>query len=88
LPFLRNVQYFACLDSNERYPGLPDGTFANQKSKFWYILEGVGMENVGLFYCNFGTRYCDLVYFAGIGYMFSIFGVLYQEKSGNHGKDP
>jgi hypothetical protein len=29
---------------------LPDGLFKDQKSKFWYILEGLGMENVGIFY--------------------------------------
>jgi hypothetical protein len=32
--------------------GLPDGIFANHISQFWYILEGVRMENVGLFYGN------------------------------------
>jgi hypothetical protein len=30
--------------------GLPDGLFSNQKSQFWYILEGLGMGNVGIFY--------------------------------------
>jgi hypothetical protein len=25
-------------------PGLPDGLFSNQKSKFGYILKGLGME--------------------------------------------
>jgi hypothetical protein len=30
--------------------GLPDGIFAKQKYQFWYILEGVGMEYVGVFY--------------------------------------
>jgi hypothetical protein len=29
-------------------PGLPDGIFAYQKYQFWYILEGLGMENVGV----------------------------------------
>jgi hypothetical protein len=28
--------------------GLPDGAFSNQKSQFGYILEGLGMENVGI----------------------------------------
>jgi hypothetical protein len=27
---------------------LPDGKFANQKSQLGYILEGLGMENVGI----------------------------------------
>jgi hypothetical protein len=29
---------------------LPDGIFSNQKFRFGYILEGLGMENVGIFY--------------------------------------
>jgi hypothetical protein len=28
---------------------LPDGLFSNKKSHFGYILEGLGMENVGIF---------------------------------------
>jgi hypothetical protein len=28
---------------------LPDDIFANQKSKFGYIFEGLGIENVGIF---------------------------------------
>jgi hypothetical protein len=31
-------------------PGLPDGLFSNQKSKFREILEGLVMEDVGIFY--------------------------------------
>jgi hypothetical protein len=30
-------------------PGLPDGIFGNQIYKFGYILEVLGMENVGIF---------------------------------------
>jgi hypothetical protein len=30
--------------------GLPDGTFSNQKSQFGQILEGLRMENFGIFY--------------------------------------
>jgi hypothetical protein len=30
--------------------GLPDGVFSNQKYKFGFILECLGMQNVGLFY--------------------------------------
>jgi cyanate permease len=29
---------------------LPDGLFSYQKSQFGYILEGLGKENVGIFY--------------------------------------
>jgi hypothetical protein len=31
-------------------PWLPDGLFSYKKSPFGYILEGLGMENVGIFY--------------------------------------
>jgi hypothetical protein len=31
-------------------PWLPDGLLSYQKSQFGYILEGLGMENVGIFY--------------------------------------
>jgi hypothetical protein len=30
--------------------GLPDGLFTNQKSQFGQILQGLGMENVSIFY--------------------------------------
>jgi hypothetical protein len=33
-----------------RHSGLPDGLVSYQKSKFVYILKGLGMENVHLFY--------------------------------------
>jgi hypothetical protein len=29
-------------------PGLPDGFFANQKFQSWYVMDGLGMENVGI----------------------------------------
>jgi hypothetical protein len=32
--------------------GLPDGMFVFKKLKLGYILEGIGMENVGMFYGN------------------------------------
>jgi hypothetical protein len=69
--------------------GLPDGLFSYQKSKFGYILEVLGMENVGIFYGH-------LEYFMTIWYVswpfcifcghlvfFPCFGMLYQEKSAN-----
>jgi hypothetical protein len=46
-------------------PGLPDGIFAYQKSKFGHILEGLGMENVGII-----LGY--LVYFMGIWYICTV----------------
>jgi hypothetical protein len=60
---------------------------------FGKFLEGLSMEDVGIFYVN-------LVYFTAIWYIlwpfgifyefwyiFSPFGMLYQEKSGNPGRD-
>jgi hypothetical protein len=32
--------------------GVPDGIFSYQKSQFEYILEGLVMENVDIFYDN------------------------------------
>jgi hypothetical protein len=31
-------------------PGLPDDVFSNQRSQFGIILEGLTIENVGIFY--------------------------------------
>jgi hypothetical protein len=67
-------------------PGLPDGIlFAYKKSQFWYILEGLGIENLGRYilwsFCihilrSFCKFLVHVVYFCP-------FGMLYQEKSGN-----
>jgi hypothetical protein len=46
--------------------GLPDGSFSNQKYQFGYILEGLGMENIGIFMTTwnilqpFGRCYSNL----------------------------
>jgi hypothetical protein len=34
----------------EQSPGLPDGYFSDQKFRFGKILEGLGWENVDIFY--------------------------------------
>jgi hypothetical protein len=53
-------------------PGLLDGIFSYQKSQFGYILEGLGMQNVGIFYDKwnilqpFGIFYCPLEYFTAL----------------------
>jgi hypothetical protein len=39
--------------------GLPDGIFSNQKYQFWSFLEGIAIENIGIFYVH-------LVYFTSI----------------------
>jgi hypothetical protein len=70
---------------------LPDGLFSNQESRFGSILEGLEMENVGIFYDR-------LEYFTAIWYNLWPFGIAYnhlvyfpnlvclgQEKSGNPG---
>jgi hypothetical protein len=66
--------------------GLLDGLFSNQKSKFGLNLEGLAMEDVGIFYGHlvpfmvfhnilwtFAIVHDNLVYF-------SRFGILYQEN--------
>jgi hypothetical protein len=49
--------------------GLPDGLFSNQKSEFGYILVGLGMEKVGIFYDY-------LEYFTAIWYILWPFGIV------------
>jgi hypothetical protein len=66
---------------------LPDGLFSNQKYQFGYILEGLRMGNAGIFYGLFGIFYGHILWQFGnvvvIWYIFSRFGILCQEKSGN-----
>jgi hypothetical protein len=50
-------------------PGLPDGLFLNQKSKFGDILEGLGMENVVKLYDHFE-------YFTAMWYILWQFGIV------------
>jgi hypothetical protein len=33
--------------------GLPDGIFLNQKLRFWYTFEGIGIEYFGIYYDQF-----------------------------------
>jgi hypothetical protein len=57
---------------------LPDGIFSNRKSQFGYILEGLAMEDVGIFLAiwsilrQFGLFYGNLVYFVVIWYIFTV----------------
>jgi hypothetical protein len=48
-------------------PGMPDGIFSNEKSKFGKILEGLAMEDVGIFYAH-------LKYLIAIWYILWPFG--------------
>jgi hypothetical protein len=63
---------------------LPNGIFTYiPKIQVWYLFEGLGMENLGIYYSTYG-EFCEhLVYFVVTGYISSHFGMLYQEKSGN-----
>jgi hypothetical protein len=71
--------------------GLPDGIFPNQKSQFGKILEGLRMENVGIFYghlVNFTAIWYMLWQFGNVVVIWNVFphfGFLFQEKSGNPG---
>jgi hypothetical protein len=54
---------------SESNPGLPDGLFSSQKSKFGFILEGLGMGNVDIFHDH-------LEYFMAIWYNLWQFGIV------------
>jgi hypothetical protein len=68
---------------------LPDGLFSNKKSKFGLILEGLQIENDGIFYEHLVhfMVFCYILWSWGIvrGNLVNIsrFGILFQEKSGN-----
>jgi hypothetical protein len=49
---------------------LQDGIFSKQKSKFWYILQGLVME-------DFGILYGHLVNFTNVWYIALPFGIFY-----------
>jgi hypothetical protein len=51
--------------------------FSNQKSQFGLILEGLAMEDVGIFYGRFGLFYCHLVYFTAVWSILLPFGLFY-----------
>jgi hypothetical protein len=53
-----------------------------QMSQFHYPFKGLGMENFGIFYDHFGIL-SPVVNFVTIWYLFSCFGMFYQEKLGN-----
>jgi hypothetical protein len=73
-------------------PGLPDGIFSHQTTKnpnldkFWSALDWK-MLRYFMAICNilwtFGIFYDNLVHFVFFWYIFSGFGFVYQEKSGN-----
>jgi hypothetical protein len=60
------------------YPGLPDDIFANKNFQFGYVLEGLGMENVGTHILQlFGTFNRQLLYFMTVRYILWSFGIFY-----------
>jgi hypothetical protein len=74
-------------DQNHSESGLPDGLFS--KIPIWVFLEGLRMENAGIFYGHLEYftviwyilwPFCNVVL---IWYIFPRFGLLCQEKSGN-----
>jgi hypothetical protein len=69
-------------------PGLPDGVFSHQKSRFGYISESLGMKKVGILYGHL-EYIVAILHIKRIGHLWSFgtlfprFGILYQEKYGN-----
>jgi hypothetical protein len=56
------------LVNNHSHTGLPDGLFLNQKAKFGLLLEGLAMEDVGIFggpFVHF-TVFCHILWTLGI----------------------
>jgi hypothetical protein len=74
------------LSTRSSIPGMPDGIFSNQNSQFGYILEGLGMQNVGILFglfmpiWPFSSPFDTCLAIWGI---FPRFGMMYHEKSGN-----
>jgi hypothetical protein len=81
--FLTEHRYLPPRETECAVAGLPDGLFSYQKYQFGYILEGLEIENVCIFYFHFeyftATRYIlwhfgivcsNFVYF----YHFGMFG--------------
>jgi hypothetical protein len=72
-----------------RWPGLPDGLFSNQRSQFGKNFQGLGLENFDIFYGHL-EYFMDIwdilwpfVTFCVHLVHFSSFGIMHQEKSGN-----
>jgi hypothetical protein len=72
-----------------RRAGLPDGLFSNQNSQFGKKFKGLRLENADIFYghLEYFIDIWDILYpfvtFVFIWYIFSSFGIMHQEKSGN-----
>jgi hypothetical protein len=65
--------------------------FSNQKSQFVYILECLGIENVGILFGHFTVTWYILLpigIICGNLVYFSHFGILYQDKTGSPGVHP
>jgi hypothetical protein len=74
-------------------PVLPDGIFSDQKCQFWYIFEGLWMDNIGVLHGHFIFLLLFYIYFMTTWYVCGHFGTfppnfsffLHQEKSGSLG---
>jgi hypothetical protein len=55
-------------DLASQQPGLPDGLISNQKAKFGKNLEGLAMEDDGIFYGHLVqfTVFCNILWTFGI----------------------
>jgi hypothetical protein len=63
-PFL-NPQLSRAIYDSVQYtnrPRLPDGIVAHQKSQFWYILEGLGTENLGCIFGHLVLSYSQMIH--------------------------
>jgi hypothetical protein len=75
--------------------GLPDGTSSEQKFPIWVNFGGSCNGRCrNMFYLDiwsilrlFDIFYVKLIYFVVIWYIFPLFGMSYQEKSGNHASE-
>jgi hypothetical protein len=50
---VKNMSWHSCAVRSMPKPGLSDGIFSNQKSRFGQILEGIAMEDVAKLYGHF-----------------------------------
>jgi hypothetical protein len=67
---------------------LPDGVFSNQKSQFWVNLEGPWNGKGRYIIWPFGTFHRHWGNLVAIRYLFPLFDILCQEKSGNPASEP
>jgi hypothetical protein len=80
------INHLATLLATRKGTGLPNDIFAYQKYQFWYTLSDLGMEQFSIYYGHlvFSWTFGKFLWlFCGHLVCFSVFGILYQAKSGN-----